>query len=543
MLSQVFHVVAWALAIGYVMDASQLPAHLVIRNSPGKTSSDTLQAIQRRLFKAKVEGQKSNTVLDKSFDDAVLFKLYVDLTENHDAPFHSAQAVEIDKANLATQTSIQVISTRCYLKGKANAHLTIDGTFNATKVANDIGNEFQETFDNITTYALNYISGISKKLAYGLDADDFDFPPLNIDFDVDIAEFPQARLGFDFEGLELFMQLETPLSSGLAYMLNLFTSTTPLGSKIGDDLLLGVAFSIDLILSVESDINISNGFHIRLDDKVGFDLALFSKNVTSLSFNGGQFEFLPVIMNSAGTILKAILRTGITAGIKTFSPVDSKEIVLFNKTVEVPEASSRIEVGVFASIAELSTNVTTLPVADKDGCLLQVANTYQFALGAAADWRPHLGPVPSIQIPIFYTTLAAECTSRRVTSTTLASVSASATMPKRDEKLTTTTLTEKSLADLEEVCRNGDAHHGRGIWCSSCFSDGDAGCCAECCGLWFGGPLVDLNKWRAASIHPWPLPLGRMRPISWQARLKCVDKKVVVGVSAGVGAVVLAGII
>lgn len=193
------------------------------------------------------------------------------------------QEVDVTNANATATAGINIVCTKCYVKGKANAHMTIDGTFNATKVAKDIGNEFEETFDNITTYAKDYVSGVAKKLADGFDADDFDFPPLNITFDVPVPEFPQCKLGFGFDDFEMYMELDTTLSAGLTYTLNLYTSTTPLGSRIGDDLLLGVVFSIDLILSVETEVQMTSGFHIKMDDSVNFDMTLFSKNVSSVA--------------------------------------------------------------------------------------------------------------------------------------------------------------------------------------------------------------------------------------------------------------------
>ncbi|KAK7452488.1 hypothetical protein Landi51_04376 [Colletotrichum acutatum] len=440
MFPQLTSLLLGAFTVSWTVAASQYetPVDMVVRSSPGKTASNTLLAIRRYLSNARLEGRETkfsnSTSLDTGFDNAILFKY--------------EQEVEAG-ANVTASAGIEIVCTKCYIKGKASAHLTIDGTFNATKVATEIGNEFEETFDNITTYAKNYVSGVMDNLSDGLDADDFDFPPLNITFDLDVPSFPEASLGFGFEDLEIYMQLDTTLSAGLSYTLNLYTSTTPLGSKIGDDLLLGVVFSIDLILSVESELQMSSGFHLRMDDEVGFDIALFSKNVSSVNFKGGQFEFLPVIIETAGVELKAILRAGFSAGIEISYPVDSKEIELFNNTIKVPGASAGIEVSVFANIAELSTGVTALSTPDEDGCVLRAVNAYQFALGAAAGASVQIGdriwgPVPNTQIPLFYTTLGDACASTRVPTTTATSISASATSKeKRQEELTTTTLSKK----------------------------------------------------------------------------------------------------
>jgi hypothetical protein len=113
--------------------------------------------------------------------------------------------------------------------------------------------------------------------------DDFDLPPLDYNLNIDIPEIPEFRLQFQFDGLEVYMLIDTVLSAGATYTLNLYTSTTPAGFAVRDSLEVGVIFAIDLILSVEGEINISSGFHLRLDDGVLFDIAIFSKEISNLT--------------------------------------------------------------------------------------------------------------------------------------------------------------------------------------------------------------------------------------------------------------------
>ncbi len=112
---------------------------------------------------------------------------------------------------------------------------------------------------------------------------DFDFGPLDTDFDVEIPNIPSADLSFQFDGMELYMDIDTTLSSGATYTLNLYTSKTPIGFGVAEDLLIGVVFSVDLILSVESDVDISSGFHIQLHDGVMINIPMFDHNVSSIT--------------------------------------------------------------------------------------------------------------------------------------------------------------------------------------------------------------------------------------------------------------------
>ena len=181
---------------------------------------------------------------------------------------------------------IEVICQTCYVKGFATAELTIGEEFNATQlidgVIDDIRNEtieFAETFED---YLDDYVSNVTTNLQDGFDWDDFDFPTFPFSFDLDIHEIPEANLRFQFDDMELYLEVETTLSAGAAYEINLFASQSAVGIKVGPMLQLGVVLQVDLLLEVEGDINISNGFHVKLDDGVAMDIALFGNAVSNM---------------------------------------------------------------------------------------------------------------------------------------------------------------------------------------------------------------------------------------------------------------------
>ena len=120
-------------------------------------------------------------------------------------------------------------------------------------------------------------------LSDGFDPDDFDIPPVPFRFQVDLPPLPQCRLRFQFDGMELYMRLRTELAAGATYTLNLFSSNTPIGISLRDELRIGVVFSIDLIISAEAEITIDSGFHIKLDDGIAIDIPLFDQNVSSIT--------------------------------------------------------------------------------------------------------------------------------------------------------------------------------------------------------------------------------------------------------------------
>lgn len=110
-----------------------------------------------------------------------------------------------------------------------------------------------------------------------------DFPTIPIDFNLDIQGLPGCHLHFQLDGMELYVLLDLALSSASTYTVNIFTSESPLGISIGDELQLGIFFTIDLIVDLDEEINISTGFHIRLDDGAAIDINMFDTNVSSIT--------------------------------------------------------------------------------------------------------------------------------------------------------------------------------------------------------------------------------------------------------------------
>lgn len=168
--------------------------------------------------------------------------------------------------------------------GNATAQLTISGDFNATQAFDNIINETRTDFDTIETSAVDYIEKSLETLIKNIDRDINDFSPptmSNITFNLDVQGVPEALLQLQFDGLELYVQLDTTFNSGATYTVNLFTPETPLAITVpGMD--IGVWFVLDLILDVSAEIDISSGFHIKLDDGVQVNIAMFANNASDI---------------------------------------------------------------------------------------------------------------------------------------------------------------------------------------------------------------------------------------------------------------------
>jgi hypothetical protein len=163
--------------------------------------------------------------------------------------------------------------------------LEIEDNFNISqavdKTINDTKQEFDEFGNDIVTYLDQYVSKLRHDLGDGFDLADFDLPTFERDFNLSIPAIPESSIRFQFDGMELYMEMETVISAGATYEINLFSSKSPYGFKI-KELQLGFVLTIDLILSVDGEVDISSGFHIKLDDGVSMAIPLFGDSVSDI---------------------------------------------------------------------------------------------------------------------------------------------------------------------------------------------------------------------------------------------------------------------
>lgn len=123
--------------------------------------------------------------------------------------------------------------------------------------------------------------------------------------------------------------------------------------------------------------------------------------------DGGDFEFLPVTIESAGIVFTAILRVGLAAGLE-----------LSSFGVGPMDVHTGIESGVWFDIAQLKSNITAESVTRDGDCALRVVNEYTMGVGANAGAVLEIGnhtwgPVLESGIPVYTTTLDEICVARK----------------------------------------------------------------------------------------------------------------------------------
>lgn len=192
------------------------------------------------------------------------------------------------------EVAVDIVCTTCYIKGKATAQLTTTGNFNLSQAFENFTSSVEQGISNVTdetvTSLENWVHTLENDFITLLEnadftefVDDLTFPTLNdTNFDLALPPIPQAQLTFQLDGLDIYVEINTNLSASATYTFNIFKPETEVGVYVGDDF-LGIILEIDLILSSDGEIDISSGFHIKLNDGFVIDMALFSKNVSSIT--------------------------------------------------------------------------------------------------------------------------------------------------------------------------------------------------------------------------------------------------------------------
>lgn len=103
-------------------------------------------------------------------------------------------------------------------------------------------------------------------------------PPIDLNLDL---KLPEYNVAVNLTDLEIYMEIDTILAASMTYTFNIYQSETIVGVTLDQDFLLGAVFSIDLIFSVDSEIDIRSGFHVRFDNIIT-QIALFSEEASKI---------------------------------------------------------------------------------------------------------------------------------------------------------------------------------------------------------------------------------------------------------------------
>jgi hypothetical protein len=196
---------------------------------------------------------------------------------------------------LEIELGIEVTCATCYFKAGATAQLTINGEFDFGERISNVTEQLGDELKNMTVSAAESIGdmleGVWEEIKDLFDPeDDFDIDDLidlndfeiDTDFDIELAPLPEIQLLFQIDHLDLYMEIDTTIKASTTLTIPLYKSQTALGIALSENMEVGLFVTMDLILSAEGEITLRSGFHIVFDDPVGFNIAMFSKDVSDI---------------------------------------------------------------------------------------------------------------------------------------------------------------------------------------------------------------------------------------------------------------------
>lgn len=118
----------------------------------------------------------------------------------------------------------------------------------------------------------------------GIDFDDYEFPTIDMDFNVNLTDMPEAKIKLEFNGLELYMLLDASLEADQTFTIPLYPKSwyQPAGIAVGSQE-IGIIISLDLILHMDAQASISSGIHISFEDGLAVELAMFGRDVSTIT--------------------------------------------------------------------------------------------------------------------------------------------------------------------------------------------------------------------------------------------------------------------
>lgn len=205
------------------------------------------------------------------------------------------QSAQGGRNQLEISQGVEIVCTQCYMTGLAKAELTAE-RFNISNIVHQALDEVEGSVVNFTDAVFDYIGDAIDEVAHQVgeqvsdafhgdfhDVDAIEMPTLDYDFsNFSVPALPEIDLKFGFDSLEIYAMLDTTLSLGSTYTYNLYTSKSVMGAGISGDLFLGIVFTLDLILTADAEIDISSGFHIKMDDGLSVDIPLFGNEASGI---------------------------------------------------------------------------------------------------------------------------------------------------------------------------------------------------------------------------------------------------------------------
>ncbi|KAI1134589.1 hypothetical protein F5Y05DRAFT_416999 [Hypoxylon sp. FL0543] len=153
-------------------------------------------------------------------------------------------------------------------------------------------------------------------------------------------------LSLSLTDIEVKLDLDVKIGAGATIAVNLFTPKDPISLPL-PGLKVDALVALDLILGVETEIDLSAGIDVKLVDDAKIETDIFAGKILDAAFSGLSVQVLPIEVRIGCTKLLADLRLRVDLGVA--AEVDVDDII---PILDLPEIGAGLEVAVFANLLE-----------------------------------------------------------------------------------------------------------------------------------------------------------------------------------------------
>ncbi len=176
----------------------------------------------------------------------------------------------------------------CYIRAKVTTLLTYSDRFDATEAIEDVTGGVKPIAETVNRNVARFIESsfqtmgntvmqdVQDVVAGNFGIEMLPYPTLPFDFNLGIASLENITVQSWIDGMDVYVQLETSPSKGATYTINLFKSQPRVTLKVSNSLILDLSVSMDLIIDSISAMNMTNGFHVMLNDGFLMESKLFA---------------------------------------------------------------------------------------------------------------------------------------------------------------------------------------------------------------------------------------------------------------------------
>ncbi|OTA96169.1 hypothetical protein M434DRAFT_393031 [Hypoxylon sp. CO27-5] len=203
-----------------------------------------------------------------------------------------------------------------------------------------------------TTLAAGVLANVAVPPVLGVGADvevevvcDTCYTKGNINASISLDKVVPA-LSLSLTDIEAKLDLDVKIGAAATIAVNLFTPEKPISLPL-PGLKVDALVSLDLVLGVETAIDLSAGIDVKLVDEAKIETDILAGKILDAAFSGLSVQVLPIEVRIGCTKLLADLRLRVELGVA--AEVDIDDIL---PILDLPEIGAGLEVAVFANLLE-----------------------------------------------------------------------------------------------------------------------------------------------------------------------------------------------